>query len=435
MSEDKLELAFARKYRPSSLPGYIGNERPKRSILKALNSKKIPQVQMFWGITGCGKTTLARIVARELSCENRDPVKGACGVCPACVELEDYIISGDSSLLQFVRELDISKDRSIAGVLNVIEEMYLPAYGDVWRVFIFDEFQMADKVMQNALLKVTEEPPENVMIIYCTTNPEAIIDTIKNRCSLSLEIKKPKSSELCALLKFVSDTEGFDADMKGLRLISTRADHIIRNALSKLEQVYNEKGDAKFDSVLDVFEEVSDTVLFDFYRLVINKDSTGFVSLIFKIKNTVSLEVFVRSLEEFTKRGIYIINNAESEGLTKNELTSYKALFSQFSADRITYILSKLLEFKFGDIETKLLLFGYSGFANKQQSTSVEDFNAMLITTESNELEQEKKETNKNRKEKEQQQFKEGLSHAEELIKPASPSEIMNMFNAVIVQE
>lgn len=436
LQEKDDNLSFPRKYRPFSLSGYIGNEKAKVSVMKALSGKsRRPQTMLFWGASGCGKTALARICAREYSCENRDPVKGACGECDSCRELENYIRTGNTDMLSYVRELDISKKRSVQDLEEVVSEMYLPTMGGAWRVYIFDECHMASPTMQNALLKVVEEPPENVLMIFCTTNPESMIETLRNRCQLKFEIRKPSTSDLSNLLQFVAKTEGANYDIKGLNLIANRADYVIREALIKLEQVLNEKGDARLSSVLDVFEEVSDEVLFNFYRLLLNHDSLGFVTLIHKIKSTVSLQTFVRNLEEFTKRGIYVINNAESEGLTKSELESYKSLFGQFSADKIVFLLGKLLDCKIGDVETKLLLLGYTGIESSRPQGSVKSlFDVIDIKTETNELELEQKETSKNKKETEAEELEDGLAKAETLVEPASVDDIMSMFNAVQVE-
>lgn len=436
MSESGVSLPFHRKYRPTSIKGYVGNEKAKRSVKTALSGKKRPQTILLSGNSGCGKTTFARIIAREYSCEDRDEVNGACGVCPSCVDLEDYILTGNTDMLQFVRELDISKKRSVQDVEEIIEEMYLPTYDSQWRVYIFDECHMASPTMQNALLKVVEEPPENVLIMFCTTNPENMIETLRNRCQLRLEIKKPSNSDLCGLLKFVAETEGFSYDTKGLSLIANRAGFVIREALIKLEQVFNEKGDAKLSSVLDVFEEVSDELLFRFYKCILNRNTVGYVTLIHEIKSTVSLSTFVQNLEEFTKRGIYVLNSAEVEGLTKSELDSYKALFGQFSADRITYILSKLLEFKLGDIETKLLLFGYSGFAvTTTDSKGGSLFDVESLKTTSSELEQEFRETSRNKELAENKELERGIATAETLVEPPSVDDLFEMFNALPVNE
>lgn len=440
--EDKEEqedsgLSFPRKYRPLGLAGYIGNEKAKASIMRALSGKsKRPQTMLLSGASGCGKTTFARIIAREYSCENRDPVKGACGECDSCRELENYIHTGNTDMLQYVRELDISKKRSVQDLEEVVSEMDLPTYGGAWRVYIFDECHMASPTMQNALLKVVEEPPENVLIMFCTTDPDKMIDTLRNRCQLKFEIRKPSNADLCNLLQFVAKTEGASYDSKGLSLIANRADYVIRESLIKLEQVLNEKGDAKLASVLDVFEEVSDDILFNFYRLLLNHDSIGFVTLIHKIKSSVSLQTFVRNLEEFTKRGIYVLNNAETEGLTKAELESYKGLFSQFSADKIVYLLGKLLDCKNGDIETKLLLLGYTGLEGTQPNKNLAElFDVTQVQTKDNELDLEQKETSRNKKEAESEELEEGLSKAETLVEPASEEDIMGMFNAVLVEE
>ena len=207
MAEDLENLPYHRKYRPNTLARYIGNEKLKETAMKALSSGKRPQVILLWGDSGCGKTTFARLLAKEYSCLDRDENLGACGQCINCQTIDDYIATGDTSILTNIQEIDITDQSGKKDLDAVLADMELPSYDNEWKIYIMDECHMASAGLQNRLLKIAEEPPEHVLILLCTTNPEKLIDTLKNRCQLQLHVTKPKVKELAGLLRYVCENE------------------------------------------------------------------------------------------------------------------------------------------------------------------------------------------------------------------------------------
>lgn len=450
------DLSFARKYRPSKLSEYIGNEKLKNTALASLRRDKRPQVILLAGDSGCGKTTFARLLAKEYLCEDRDPLTGACNQCISCQELDDYILTGDSSILANVREVDIADQSGKRDIDTVLEEMEIPAFGDQWKIFIFDEVHMATKQAQNRMLKIVEEPPENVLIIFCTTDPDMLLETLRNRCQLTLRVKKPSVLELSGLLKRVCDAEGADSDAKGLNFVANRAGLTIRKALSSLEQVINEKGDCTYDSAVDVFEEISDTLIIDYFRkmigtpviddngevltdedgqVVYKRDIIGCVYLLHKIKESSGLASFVNELVEFTKRGIYVINQIQLDGVADGELKVYRELFGSFTIEQVATLVEKLLELssRGGDIETKLLSLSYTGIqassgvskAHKEEGSGLQSLN--------NEISQENKNSNKVVVAQAKAQEENGIIEASKLNKPAELSDIESMFGNIQV--
>ena len=137
-------------------------------------------------------------------------------------------------MLTNVQEIDITDQSGKRDLNAVLEDMTIPAFGDEWKIYIFDECHKASDALQNRLLKITEEPPEHVLMIFCTTNPEKLIDTLKNRCQLQLQVKKPKVKELAGLLRYVCECEQVEYDMKGLEFIANRGELTIRTALQNL---------------------------------------------------------------------------------------------------------------------------------------------------------------------------------------------------------
>ena len=198
MSEEKKNLNYARKYRANDFAHVIGNQKAKESLMQALKQpmEKWPQVIMLWGDGGCGKTTLGRILGKEYSCLNRNNETGACNTCENCLAINDYIKTGNTDNLINIKEINVAEDSGKNDVSDVFEEMLIPSLYNEWKIYIFDEVQKASNGLQNRLLKITEETPEHVLIVFCTTEPDKILPTLKTRCQLNLHIQKPKLKEL-----------------------------------------------------------------------------------------------------------------------------------------------------------------------------------------------------------------------------------------------
>lgn len=398
------DLAFARKYRPSSVRGYVGNDKVKKTAFAALRKPVKPQVILLDGASGCGKTTFARILAKEYLCENRDEEKGACGCCPNCLAMDEYIQTGSTDMLQSVKEIDIADQSGKKDIDTVLDDMMIPTFDGEWKIYIFDECHMATPQAQNRMLKVVEEPPENVLIMFCTTNPEEMIETLLNRCQFQLHVKKPTVAELGGLLKRVCSIEAVDCDTKGVNFIANRADLTIRKALSYLERVVTEKGSARYSDAVEVFEEISDTQIISFYKKLIGtpeynsdgsvkrdslgsaiykRDVLGYVTLLHQIKTSMELKLFVRSLIDFTLRGIYVVNQIEIDGVTDGELSTYRELFGSFTVEQMACLIERLTDLSKGDVETKLILLGYTGIVQRQtQSQQSSDTGLQFSPTE-----------------------------------------------------
>lgn len=361
--EDQLDVGFARRYRPARFEDYIGNTKMKQTIFQRLRyategKASWPQTLMLTGKTGCGKTTMARIIMREYTCENRDPILGACGECPSCEMMDDYIRYGKTDNLYDVYEVDIGDKSRKDEIKSLSEEMTYPGTGQ-WKIYLLDEFHMASEGAQTGLLKRIEEPPEGVIIILATTDPEKVLDSIRNRMQLKLVVERPSTKELTAHLATICSTEGVPYDNEGLRVICNRSGNVIRDALNHLEQVVNSRKSAESHEVLDEFDEIGDEVMFKFLQAYKNRDYVAYSTLLYEISNNKSLETFLGTLTSFVLRGIYVINNAQVDGLNTKELGQYKKLFSEFDPGEIAEMLSRLNSMRVGNIEANFLSFIY----------------------------------------------------------------------------
>lgn len=373
-------ISFARKYRPTSLNGYIGNQQVKETVQRYLKAGR-PQSILLTGNSGCGKTTMARLLVKEYLCEDRDEESGSCGDCFSCQAVEEYITTGNSEMLPDVYEIDATSDGS-KGISYMLENMEYPAVNGLWKCYIVDEIHKLSDSAMSKLLKPLEEPPEGVLMIFCTTNPERLLDTIKNRCQLKLQVTKPTTRDIVGLLQTVCLRENVNYDLNGLRIISSRSDNVIRDSLNNLERVLNTRGDATGLSVSSEFKEVSDKLIFDFYNAYIGRDYLEYINIIYRIKTEFNFGQFLQTLTNFTTRGIYILNGVDVEGLSEDELIEYMKLFKKFSPKDLSYILSSLRRMNVGDIEANFMAFIYTDFNVKKEEDPVINVPVVSVSEE-----------------------------------------------------
>lgn len=362
-------------------------------------------------------TTFARLLAKEYSCEDRDELTGACNSCVSCQSINEYIATGDTSILTNIQEINIADQSGKRDLDDVLEDMMIPAYGDEWKIYIFDECHEATSALQNKLLKIAEEPPEHVLMLFCTTNPEKVIPTLKNRCQLQLHITKPKVNELAGLLRYVCESEQLDYDRKGLEFIANRAGCTIRTSLQYLQQVVTEQGNAKYDSAINVFEEVSDTIIIGLLKALKSKDTLRYVTFLHQIKCTMDLNTFIPELQNFVTRGIYTINGIDQDGVSDGELKIYRELFGDLGVEEIGYLLTRILNLRPQSIEMDLLMLGYTGISStSEESTNKSDIAQLLVESLNDECSMEIANANKVLKESDEKTFKRGVENAESVV-------------------
>lgn len=335
-------IDLARKYRSKNMVEYVGNKEVKDSVSSIRKKEKKPQVIMLFGNSGCGKTTAARIIATEYMCEN-PTIDGACGECGNCLEMQHFIETGEDVL--DVHEIDLtskatsSKD-AMENLLTEAEQPTLYKY----KIYIFDECHMAPPTAQNRMLKILEEPPEHLVFILCTTEPNKMLNTLHNRCRYKLKVSKPTSKELCDRLRVVCNSENIEYSQAALRAIVKVSKSVPRQALNDIERLVNEKGCVDEAGVAEVFGVMKTQWYFDFLTAVLKKREDRFIRLFVElVTNGKDLDLFLTELLEFVSLGIYIRYNARVDEITPEELKAYKELFEQFEISELLYISEVLI--------------------------------------------------------------------------------------------
>lgn len=359
------DLGFHRKYRPKTLGEYIGNERLKKSIRKALEAEKKPQVILLSGPAGTGKTTMARLISKEYLCLDPQKDVGACNVCYNCTAMDEFIETGRSDILTNIREVDVTDSNKKQDIDELLEDASQPSFDGNWKIYILDECHMMTNSAQNRLLKTLEEPPDKVLMILCTTNPEKLLDTIVSRCQVKQSVTKPTRLELTELLKRVCKAEQLLYDSRSLSLICAKADFVPRKALIELENVAREAKEVTYEKTVEILNIIADKFYFEFFDILLEEpiNTQRYIAFLGKIKMNMELVAFMDSLIPFILRGIYSANAVVVESLDASEITQYKKLFKQFNVEDLAYLLETLVSIKENsrDIEAKLMLLGYKG--------------------------------------------------------------------------
>lgn len=434
MGNEEKSLNFARKYRANSFSQVVGNQKAKESIMQSLKQpmNRWPQVIMLWGEGGLGKTTLGRILGKEYSCTARTDSIGACDNCPNCTLINDYIKTGNTDNLTNITEINVAEDSGKNDLSDVFEDMLLPSFGNEWKVYIFDEVQEASNGLQNRLLKLTEEPPENVLIIFCTTNPDRILPTLKTRCQLNLHIQKPKLKELVALLKSVCKREGISFDVKGLEYIASNANLVVRTALLNLEQVYHEQGSATYDASTKTFDNIAQSLITSLFKYLKNKDVYAYITTLHKIKTHMELSAFIDVLKNFVVKGLYTINGVILDGVTENEMQVYKTLFGDIGIEEIAYFLKRLLSINISNAEIELMTLGYTGL-DLPTTNSVEDTEGIIeINAVENEVGKEERNAVEMIKEEEKREYNQGINNAKNYFKEVTVEDLIALGGVLI---
>lgn len=220
-------VALYRTWRPQDFDDLVGQAPIKKALTNALETGRISHAYLFAGPRGTGKTSTARILAKALNCE-KGPTAHPCNQCSNCREITEGTC-GD------VVEIDAASNRGIDEIRKLREQVYFAPTSCRYKVYIIDEVHMITTDAFNALLKTLEEPPEHVVFILATTEPQKILNTILSRCQ-RFDFRRATVDEIAEHLEKVAKGSHIQAEPEALHLMAIQADGGLRDALSLLDQ-------------------------------------------------------------------------------------------------------------------------------------------------------------------------------------------------------
>ncbi|MCQ8129200.1 DNA polymerase III subunit gamma/tau [Methylomonas rivi] len=255
---------LARKWRPSNFSQLVGQEHVSQSLIHALQHDRLHHAYLFTGTRGVGKTTVARILAKAINCENLQD-SNPCGACPVCLDFEQ------GRFMDLI-EVDAASRTKVEDTRDLLDNaQYAPNQGR-YKVYLIDEVHMLSGHSFNALLKTLEEPPAHVKFLLATTDPHKIPVTVLSRC-LQFNLKRLLPEQIERQMGFILGEERIGFEPAALKLLARAADGSMRDGLSLLDQaiVYG-SGSVNLADVTSMLGTVAQQPIDDILRALAHRD-------------------------------------------------------------------------------------------------------------------------------------------------------------------
>ncbi len=324
------------KYRPATLEDYCGDEIKNRVAKRFKDRTALPHTIMIDGPRGTGKTTIARILTKHYLCENPGEDGKPCECCPSCQSINENLITGETDLVEVegVREVDATQMRGVAEIEEILDEAKQEPMYTEYKVLIIDECHMISKTGQNALLKVIEDIPKHLVVIFATTDPEDVLPTIKSRMQLKLKAQKQNIKDMVHRLEQIAQYENLTVSTEALEAIVRAADRVPRECINLLEDIAlsNDR-----NVTLDAVRASIGTDNSKTYINYLTAANTSLEQTLIFVKDAVldeaKLERFVKGLPKFIMNAAYIKHGISLEEFTSDYIKDVKSLFDTYTTN------------------------------------------------------------------------------------------------------
>ena len=332
---------LARKWRPQQFDDVVGQQHVTQTLKNAINSDRIAHAFLFVGPRGIGKTSIARIFAKALNCQEGGPTATPCDACPSCLE----IMKGNSL---DVLEIDGASNNGVDQVRELRETVKFAPTRGKFKLYIIDEVHMLTSAAFNALLKTLEEPPPHVKFMFATTEPEKVLPTIISRCQ-RFNLRRIAIPLIAERLQMICDSEKIDADRDALLAVARGAEGGMRDAQSALDQLISFKGmEIHEEDVLSVFGLVSRGTLQQLAGSILQGDVPGLLSAVAGLdRSGKDLQRLVVELMECF-RNLLVCMNVDDVGaaldMVAEEVTELRQLAGNSDTERVLRVTDILIE-------------------------------------------------------------------------------------------
>ena len=341
-------IAWTRKYRATNMNEYIGEEIKEKTINRFKDEKDFPQTILVSGTRGTGKTSVCRLIAKTIHCENRQ--NGcACGVCDSCKAIDEELIGAEFGVNTLgVTEINVGTDGGKADVEKMVDDMMQqPQYPFKYNVFILDECHMFTNQAQNALLKILEEPPSYLIVMLATTDPDRLLGTVRDRCQFKLKVKPPSVNEIVDRLMYISQQEKLTVSEKALALIARQCKKNPRDSIMTLENVaknYDHRVD--IENVMKEIGAISTAIYVDYIERANSNEPIASTLEFLSVLEEKGIEYreFLSGLSNFVISCLQIKYGVDIEDMSPEMGTAAQKLFKSYTIED-TDCLLQILEY------------------------------------------------------------------------------------------
>lgn len=346
MSEEaEVGKSWYTKYRPKTMEEYSG-PTIKNIVTKRFNKRSnMPHVIMIHGNRGCGKTTFARIISKYYLCENPHEDGTPCEECEMCQAINDILISGESTQVECpgVTEIDATVMNGKDAIQEVLDDAIQAPIYTQYKVLIVDEVHMVSNAAQNSMLKIIEDIPTHLIVIFATTNPEKVLQTIKSRCQLTLEARKQSVKDMAHRLMEISKLENLTVSSEALEIVARKGNRVPRECINLLEGIAKTyDGQVTIDNVKEYLGGVSSDLYIEYFKAA-NSSLANVLIFNKKLKdNDVKINDFVSGLMQFALDSMYIKHGISLEDYPLDYVKAVKELFEMYNSSDFDMLLQVL---------------------------------------------------------------------------------------------
>ncbi len=332
-------IVLARKYRPQTFVDVYAQDHVTKILINALEQDRIAHAYLFSGPRGVGKTSMARILAKSLNCQ--EGKKGhPCNHCSTCLE----ITNGTST---DVVEIDGASNTGVDDIRELQRDLLYTTNSAQYKIYIIDEVHMLSKNAFNALLKTLEEPPENVIFIFATTEPHKVIPTIISRCQ-RFDFKRIPIELIVKNLKNICQQENLQYEEEALFQIAKKADGGMRDALSLMDQVISTGKEIIGEAIV---REVFGILPFEVYERILSSINSGNSAEVIRNLHSIiemgnDIIEIVNGFLDYLRLCLLSFYDVETGEVSKAQYQAIKSVCSKFDDQDLLYIISILMKTK-----------------------------------------------------------------------------------------